>query len=272
MVGRLRSKVQIEPSDVDSRISSSRGTSSASSGWRGVGRSTSAWSRQASTSVRSTTSPSRTIAMAQLAHGGAVVRAASSTTPRSLAYEKGFRAEAPTTSRAALHYGGPARTASGKTSTRALAEYQAAKACWPHCTDQALAPQLRIAAILAQAGQADRSDDGNQVVLQDDGACVQAPDGARCLRKEARQPQVRGADSSRSASRSIRSCALCTTNSGEAYIKLGKTRTSPRLEFEVALAVPVELDRAHIAILLPRIAPLPDSAPDDLEARAVRCA
>ena len=156
-------------------------------------------------------------------------------------YAKGFRLGADSFD-ARMHFGELLEQADQ--SGQALRQYQAAKACWPQCTDQASSPMLRIAKVLRQQGKLVES------MMEVKAFCKRT---ARAF-----QPRVELATYERERGNHKAAAAYLEEaiqidpfmrslhqHLGDAYLKLGKLAEA-RSEYEVGLAVSAEMDREHL--------------------------
>ncbi|MBX3463124.1 MAG: hypothetical protein KF830_08130 [Planctomycetes bacterium] len=126
----------------------------------------------------------------------------------------------------------------------AVAQWQRAKACWPNCTEQESAPELRLARLYREQGDPTRA----QMEMK-----------AYCRRTaRAFAPRYALAEFEREAgdiAEQARYLVECNridpfqrelhVRLGEAYETLGK-RAQAALEFEVAAAVPPSMDRRYL--------------------------
>lgn len=143
----------------------------------------------------------------------------------------------------------------------ALRQYQFAKRCWPRCTEQTVAPNLRIARILRQLERVD------EAMAELAGFCS--------LTGRAFQPRLELAEFYRSKDqRRLEASCLEEANEidpfmrslherlGDAYVALDRKAEALR-EYRVAIAVPAKLDRDYLDA---------DGGPPDEAAPEVRSA
>ncbi|MEE2885897.1 MAG: tetratricopeptide repeat protein [Planctomycetota bacterium] len=127
----------------------------------------------------------------------------------------------------------------------ALRQYQAAKACWPQCTDQASSPMLKISNVLTRQGKR------TEAMMEVKAFCERT---ARAF-----DPRVQLANYERELGNHKAAAAYLEQaiqidpfmrslheQLGDAYLKLGRPAEARR-EYEVGLAVPTDMDRAHLA-------------------------
>lgn len=139
----------------------------------------------------------------------------------------------------------------------ALRQYQFAKRCWPRCTEQSVAPNLRIARILRQQERQD------EAMAELAGYCS--------LTGRAFQPRLdlaafyRAKDERRLEAKCLEEAneidpfmASLHDRLGDAYVALDRQREALR-EYRVAIAVPAKLDRAYLDA---DDGPPDDAAPD----------
>lgn len=128
----------------------------------------------------------------------------------------------------------------------ALEQYQRAKACWPQCTDQGVAPNLLLAQLLQKL-------DRKTEAMMELKAFVQRT--GRAFR-----PRIELAAMERDLGNRAEEAALLEqavwidpfmrelhVSLGDAYEELGRTEEALR-EFRVALAVQPQMDRAHLGM------------------------
>lgn len=257
MVDRLRSRVQIEPGDVDSHLKLA---------WHFVRLVKSSRGRvqhvglvEAGIHLGAVLRKKPDHPMAQLVHAELLL-ARKQSDAAFAAYERGFKAGA-NDFESRLHFA-DLLVDKGDLDA-ALAQYQSAKACWPHCTDQALAPQLRISTILRKQGKL------TEAMMETKSFCKTTARAFKPRMELAAYEKKLG--NRKSEAQFLEECVqidpfMRTLHDrlGDAYIALGKLELA-RGEFEVALAVPIELDRALIDTP-PQDRPEP-GGPDDAEAR-----
>jgi tetratricopeptide (TPR) repeat protein len=156
---------------------------------------------------------------------------------------------------------GDALLAAGDTEG-AAAQWQRAKACWPGCTEQAVAPELRLARLYRDQGDATRA----QMEMK-----------SFCRRTaRAFAPRYELAEFERASgnlAQQVQYLVECSridpfyrelhVRLGEAQAALGK-QPQAALEFEVAAAVPPSMDRRYLARGAERPA---DDAPAEREER-----
>ncbi len=156
-------------------------------------------------------------------------------------YEKGFKGRADDFM-SRIRYGAVLEKL--KDYDGAARQYLAAKRCWPNCTDQALAPELKLAKLYMLQGMRDES------MMELKTYCKRT---ARAF-----DPRLRLAAFERSAGNRKQEAQLLEeaiqidpfvrsvhVELGECYVALGRKADAVR-EFRVALAVPPALDRVNL--------------------------
>ena len=151
--------------------------------------------------------------------------------------------------------------------TQALAQYQAAKACWPRCTDQKLAPQLHISRVLREQGkQIEAMMEIKSFCKMTARAFQPRLDLAAYERKlKNRKAEAQYLEEAIQIDPFMRSLHA---HLGDAYFALGK-KAAARREYKVGLVVPTAMDRAHLKTP-PQERPTEDS-PEEAEARGRLC-
>ncbi len=145
----------------------------------------------------------------------------------------------------------------------AYKQYQFAKRCWPHCTDQKLSPQLRLAKLLARQGR------NTEAMMELKSFCK--------LTARAFAPRLRLAEYERELGNHEAEARFLSEavqidpfmrelheRLGDALVTIGQPEAA-MAEYQVGLAVPTRLDRAHLG---KPAAEVPDAAaPEEATAR-----
>jgi len=158
------------------------------------------------------------------------------------AFAKGFGLPGGEGFEARIHYG-ELLEASGDLQG-ALQQYQAAKACWPQCTDQGSSPMLKISKVLTEQGKQ------VEAMMEMKAFCKRT---ARAFDPRVQLAAYERKNGNHKAAAGYLEEAIqidpfmrsLHQHLGEAYLKLGNL-AGARREFQVALAVPVDMDREHL--------------------------
>lgn len=146
----------------------------------------------------------------------------------------------------------------------AVAQYQAAKACWPGCTDQNVAPEVLLYRVLRAAGRTEQAWMELKSFVRRTG---------RTFRLRLELAEFENSQNNREEEARLLEEALqidpfmreLHVRLGNAYRELRRYEDAAR-EYQVAIAVPTALDRAWLDTPADQI-PAPD-APQEREARA----
>lgn len=149
----------------------------------------------------------------------------------------------------------------------ALRQYQAAKSCWPQCTDQASSPLLKISNVLTKQGKL------TEAMMEVKAFCKRT---ARAFDPRVQLANYERENGNHKAAALYLEEAiqidpfmrLLHSQLGDAYVKLGKLAEA-RLEYQVGLAVPTEMDREHLS-KKPEERPVSDSESEG-RARGALC-
>jgi tetratricopeptide (TPR) repeat protein len=149
----------------------------------------------------------------------------------------------------------------------AIAQYQAAKACWPQCTDQEQSPLLAIARVLRKQKKL------TEPMMETKAFCKRT---ARAFTPRMQLAEYERGLGNRKAEAEYLEEAIqidpfmrsLHVQLGDAYVALGNMRLARR-EYAVGLAVPTAMDRAHLK-KKPEEKPAQDS-PEEGLARGELC-
>jgi tetratricopeptide (TPR) repeat protein len=177
------------------------------------------------------------------------------------AYRAGFDAGADDFM-ARLHFAGLLEKA-GKLD-EALKQYQFAKRCWPRCTDQELSPQLRLARVLRRQGRE------TEAMMEMKAFCNLT---ARAFKPRLELAKFEREHGNRESEvRFLQEAIQIDPFMREVHERLGDALVAVKrpeeavTEYQVGLAVPTRLDRAHLG---KPAAQVPDpQAPEEATARA----